>query len=185
MSLFQIGTNGGLDIDPIAYALEPFKKLWDRDKTKTKQKAIADIAFVYYTTDYRSAFFNTPEEERETEVMKDLNIPKNWTPDKHVREAQEFYRSMQRTPALNLLEDAIVGISKLSTYLRDISFDETEVNEKTGEVKPKHDIKKYADTIKQIPAIVNALNELRETVRKEQEAKKGLRGNRKKGMYMD
>jgi hypothetical protein len=92
---------------------------------------------------------------------------------------------MQRTPALNLLEDAIAGISKLSTYLRDISFDETEVNEKTGEVKPKHDIKKYADTIKQIPAIVNALNELRETVRKEQEIEKGLRGNRKKGMYMD
>ena len=185
MNLFQIGNNGSLEIDPIAYALEPFKKLWDRDKTKLKEKAIADISFVYYTTDYKSDFFDTPEEHREEEVMKYLNIPKNWSADDKVREAQEFYKERQRTPALTLLEDSIAGISKLSTYLRDISFDDVEINEKTGEVKPKHDIKKYADTIKQVPAIVNALNELKETVRKEQEAEKGLRGNRKKSMYMD
>lgn len=185
MNLFQVNSSGTLEVDPIAYTLEPLKKLWDRDKTKTKQKAIADIAFIYYTTDYRSTFFNTPEKERETEVMKHLNIPRNWNPDDQVRDAQVFYREMQKTPALTLLEDAIAGISKLSTYLRDINFDETEVNERTGEVKPKHDIKKYADTIKQIPSIVNALNELKTAVRKEQEAEKGLRGNRKKGMYMD
>lgn len=185
MNLFQIGSTGGLEIDPIAYALEPFKKLWDRDKSKTKEKAIADISFVYYTSDFKSDFFDTPEEFREEEVMKYLNIPKGWKTDEKVIEAQNFYRSMQRTPALTLLEDSISGISKLSTYLRDVNFDEAEVNTKTGEVKPKHDIKKYADTIKQVPAIVAALNELKEAVRKEQESEKGLRGNRKKSMYTD
>jgi len=185
MNLFQINNVGILEVDPIAYTLKPFKELWDRDKTKLKERAIAEIAFVYYTVDYKSNFFSTPEEQREEEVMKYLSVPKKWEPDDKLREAQEFYRQMQRTPTLNLLEDSISGVSKLSTYLRDINFDEAEINTKTGEVKPKHDIKKYADTIRQIPAIVNALKELQEAVRKEQEAEKGLRGNRKKGIYMD
>ena len=69
--------------------------------------------------------------------------------------------------------------------MRSINFNEVEINEKTGEIKPKHDIKKFADTIKQIPAIVEALNTLEESVKKEQQAEKGLRGGRQKGLYVD
>jgi hypothetical protein len=185
MNLFEMN-NGVLQIQPEAYALEPFKALWIRDKSKNKDNAIRELSFVYFMVDYTSDFADILDEAtREIEVKKSLNLEATWNPDKIVQEAIEFYKSRQGTVALKLLEDSRLGISKLSNYIRDINFNDVEINEKTGEVKPTHDIKKFADTIKQIPAIISALKELEDTVKKEREAEKGLRGGRSKGMYAD
>lgn len=185
MNLFEMN-NGVLQIQPEAYALEPFKALWIRDKSKNKDNAIRELSFVYFMVDFTSDFADILEDSaREVEVKKSLNLETSWKPDKLVQSAMDFYRSRQETVALKLLEDSRLGISKLSNYIRDINFNDVEINEKTGEVKPTHDIKKFADTIKQIPAIIAALKELEDTVKKEREAEKGLRGGRSKGMYAD
>ena len=188
MNLFQIDEQYNVQIDPIAYTLLPFKTIWDRDKSKTKEKAKAELAFIFFTVDYKSVYYNQPdEEEREKEVIRHLfkENKNKWKPDKIVREAQNFYKDKQKTFSLSLLENAMIGINKLSLYLRDISFDEVEINDKTGEVKPKHDVKKFADTVKTIPDIMKSLQLLEETVKKEQEQKNSLRGGREKGMYAD
>ncbi len=186
MNLFELTSEYKVQINPTAYVLAPFKKIWDRDKTKNKEKAQGELSFIFFTCDYKSDFYNIPDyEQREVEVIKYCFKDSKWTPDKAVRDAQDFYRERQKTFSLVLLEDAVHGISKLSTYLRDINFDENEINERTGEIKPKHDIKKYADTIKTIPDILKALKSLQEAVKKEQEQKNALRGGREKGLYVD
>jgi hypothetical protein len=186
MNLFELTSEYKVQINPAAYTLSHFKKIWDRDKSKTKEVAQAELAFVWFTCDYKSDFFNIPDaEQKEIEVIKECFKGKKWTPDKVVRDAQEFYKERQKTFSLILLEDAVHGISKLSSYLRDINFNENEVNERTGEIKPKHDIKKYADTIKTIPDIHKALISLEEAVKKEQQQKNSLRGGREKGLYVD
>lgn len=185
MNLFEL-KNNVLQIQPEAYALGPFKKIWDRDKTKDKKKAIAELAYVYYTTDWGSDFSNIlDEEERKEEVIKSCVHIKGWKPDKVVEDAIKFYNQRQETIKLTLLQDARHGINNLSKYLRTVNFDDVEINEKTGDVKPKHDAKKYADTVKQIPAIIEALDTLEKAVKEEKEVEKGLRGGRKKGLYID
>ena len=186
MKLFQIDEKYNVSIDPIAYTLEPFRKLWNRDKSKNKIQAKNELAFTYFTTDYKSDFYNIPDITlREKEVAKHVFKDENWEPDKAVREAQAFYKERQKTFSLVLLDDAIYGISNLSRYLREVSFDDVKVDAKSGKVRPKHDIKKYADTIKQIPAILDSLKALEEAVQKEQETDNKLRGGREKGMYAD
>jgi vacuolar-type H+-ATPase subunit I/STV1 len=186
MNLFELTSDYKVQIDPMAYTLSHFKKIWDRDKSKNKEIAQAELSFVSFTCDYKSPFYTIPDEElKELEVTKHCFKGKKWVPDKVIREAQEFYKERQKTFSLILLEDAVHGISKLSSYLRDISFEDNEVNERTGEVKPKHDIKKYADTIKTIPDILKSLNTLQEAVKKEQQQKNSLRGGREKGLYVD
>jgi hypothetical protein len=185
MNLFEL-KNWELQIQPEAYALGPFKVLIDRDKTKNKDIGIKELAYIFYMVDYKSDFINIIEEdERNEQVKKYVELPNNWKPDKKVIEALEFYKQRSSTISLLLLEDARIGISTLSKYMRSINFNEVDINEKTGEIRPKHDIKKFADTIKQIPAIVEALNTLEESVKKEQQAEKGLRGGRQKGLYVD
>lgn len=185
MKLLELDSSYNLQITPEAIALGPFKTLWNRDKTKTKEKAKNELAYIYYMCDYKSPYFNTTNLEERHEEIKKAIFASTWEPDNIITEAVNFYRDRQRTFSLVLLEDAISGMSKLSAYLRNINFDENEINAKTGEVKPKHDIKKFADTIRGIPATMKALQELEETVRKEQEQNNDLRGNRKKGMYAD
>ena len=185
MNLFEL-KNWNLQIQPEAYALAPFKVLISRDKTKNKTVGIKELAYIFYMVDYKSDFISIiDEEERNEQVKKFVELPKEWKPDKKVLEAIEFYKQRSTTTSLLLLEDARIGISTLSKYMRGINFNEVEINEKTGEIRPKHDIKKFADTIKQIPAIVEALNTLEESVKKEQQAEKGLRGGRQKGLYVD
>ena len=187
MQLFELDSNYQLLINPTAYMLIPLKAVWDRDKTKDKEVAKKELAFIYFTIDYKSDFQNEPEpEQRETEVIKHVfGNSSKWKPDKIVKEAQEFYKERQKTFSLKLLEDALIGLTSLSKYMRNINFNETKVNKATGTVEPKHDIKKYADTIRQVPALHTAIEDLRKAVEKEQEVNNQLRGNREKAMYVD
>lgn len=43
-------------IAPEALALAPFKRLWNRDKTSNKNKAISEISFIYFMADPRSDY---------------------------------------------------------------------------------------------------------------------------------
>jgi hypothetical protein len=185
MKLLELDTSYNLQITAEAIALGPFKKIWDRDKSKTKDRAKNELAYIYYLCDYKSPYFNTSNLEERHEEIKKAIFASTWEPDNVITEAVDFYRERQRTFSLVLLEDAIGAMARLSSYIRTINFDENEINGKTGEVRPKHDIKKFADTMKGIPATLKALKELEETVRKEQEQNNDLRGNRKKGMYAD
>lgn len=185
MRLFDIDEAYNVKIDPIAYTLLPFKKIWDRDKSKSKDRAKAEISYVFFTCDYKTDFYDIPDEDkRKEEVIKHL-FKEGWTPDKLVEDAQEFYMERQKSFSLTLLENARCGINKLSLYLKDINFDEVEINEKTGEAKPKYDPKKFADTVKTIPDIIKSLGVLEDAVKKEQALKNALRGGREKGMYVD
>ncbi len=172
MQLFQINDQYLIDIDPVAYTLLPFKKIWDRDKSKTKDRAKKELAFIYFSVDYKSDFYNIPNiETREEEVIKHL-FKEKWTPDKAIRDAQEFYKERQKTFSLVLLENALMGLNKLSVYFRDIDFNE-------------YDPKKFADTVRQLPAIIESLKKTEEAVQKEQETDSKLRGGREKGLYTD
>ena len=185
MNLFEI-EGDKLRIQPEAYALIPFKKIWDRDKSKGKVVALEELAYIYYLTDYQSDFVNDPDDsERDKAVRKQCITNSKWEPDKVVKEAIEFYKEMQETIAIKLLDNARAGINKLSLYIRDINFEETTLSV-NGEVRPKHDIKKFADTIKQIPDILKALKQLEEAVKLEKEvATNKLRGDRTKSPYED
>jgi hypothetical protein len=186
MNLFQLNSQHNVEINPEAYTLLPFKAIWDRDKSKEKLRANQELAYIYFIADYKSDFSDILDDtEKEVEVIKNCITIDKWKPDKLVNDAIDFYKKRSSTIALTMLEDAKGGIGKLSAYLRNINFNEVEINAKTGDVSPKHDIKKYADTVRQIPAILAALKELEETVKKEIDAGNSLRGNRKKGMYVD
>lgn len=174
-----------LQIQPEAYAINYFKVIWDRDKTKDKSIAVKELAYIYYMTDYASDFLSIMDEnDRDVQVKKACSLDSKWKPDKVILDAINFYNERQQTIKLGLLQDARSGIKKLSKYLKDINFDEVIVGDK-GDVKPKHDIKKYADTIRQIPSILQALDDLEEAVKKERDVQKGLRGGREKPMYAD
>ena len=72
MNLFEMN-NGVLQIQPEAYALEPFKALWTRDKTKNKDNAIKELSFIYFMVDFTSDFADILEDSiREVEVKKSL-----------------------------------------------------------------------------------------------------------------
>ena len=106
-----------------ALLLKPFKKIWDRDKTKNKEKAYMELGFIYFYCDPRSDYqYLTDEEERLKAIKEGEGIPDKWSPDNIVKEAMNFYNGFKPTSAL-LLEDTRNMVNGYRAKLREITKD--------------------------------------------------------------
>lgn len=160
-----------------ALLLKPFKKIWDRDKTKNKEKAYMELGFIYFYCDPRSDYqYLTDEEERLKSIKEGEGIPDKWNPDIVVKEAMNFYNGFKPTSAL-LLEDTRNMVNGYRAKLREITKDMSNL-----EIK---DIKDIGAIIKQIPALVKDLDEAERAVSKEIIESNKVRGSQEKSIYED
>ena len=160
-----------------ALLLKPFKKIWDRDKTKNKEKDYMELGFIYFYCDPRSDYqYLTDEEERLKAIKEGEGIPDKWSPDNIVKEAMNFYNGFKPTSAL-LLEDTRNMVNGYRAKLREITKDMSNL-----EIK---DIKDIGAIIKQIPALVKDLDEAERAVSKEIIESNKVRGSQEKSIYED
>jgi hypothetical protein len=181
MRLFEI-LNSKLTISEEAYLLNPFKKLWDRDKTKDKERALAELGYVYYIEDFKSDFSDIIDEsDRVMEVRGSLDLPKGWKEDVLVKEAREFYRkrSEEILPLL-LLRDAKTIIDKMRTFYREVDFLATDKNGKAT-----YDIDRVSRVIERSGNILETLNKLEDQVKRDLQSKKDKVGQKSKTIFED
>jgi len=178
MRLFDLISNQ-IVISEEAYLLLPFKAIWDRDKSKTKERALPELGYIYFLEDFRSDFSDIAiEEEREAEVTKVVSLPESWKEDKIVKEAREFYRKRSEdiTPLL-LLRDAKVVIDRIRIYFREVDF---LALDKNG--RPKYDVDKVARVVERSAGILENLSKLEQMVKKEVQSKKDKVGSKLKAV---
>ena len=75
-------------IDPEALLLKPFKKIWDRDRSKDKNRALQELGFIYFVCDPRSDYqYLVDMEVRQEAVKQGEGLPQKWEPDASVKMA--------------------------------------------------------------------------------------------------
>ena len=149
-------------IDPEILVLKPFRDLWKRDKTKEKEKALLEIAFIYFMVDPRSDYqYITDEEDRKNAIIEGEGLQSNWEIDKDLQEAIDYYKSFNPTSAL-LLEDTRIAVDKLREALRNIDLQATD-----DKGKPIYTLNTVVATIKQVPLLIKDLDEAERTIAKE------------------
>lgn len=180
MKIFDV-VNGKLNISEEAYLLRPFKKLWERDKTKDHELALAELGYIYFMEDFRSDFADIlDEEQRSEEITIGLDFPKKWKPDESVQKAREFYAKWTETYSLKFVKDAKLALEQIRIYFRSVDIEEMD---KMG--KPKFDIIKLARTIEMSDGMLENLNKLEERVRRDLQAKSTARGAKDKNIFED
>lgn len=163
-----------------ALLLKPFKTLWDRDTSENKDKALKELAFIYFMKDPRSDYqYLTNEEERATAIKEAEGISKKWKPDKAVQEAMNFYDSFKPVSAL-LLEDTRYAVDKLRMLLREIDL--KEVDDKG---RPVYTLNTITATIKQIPQLVKDLDDAEKALAQEMRTQGKARGTGEKTIMED
>ena len=179
MKLFKYeGYN--LTISEEAFMLKPFKDIWRRDKSKGKDRALQELAYIYFMEDSRSDYqIYVDKEERSRQVKLGEGIPESWKPDKLVTDAQEFYAGFKSEAAL-LLEDIRVAITKLREFIKTIDL--SAVDDKG---KPIYTLNTYTATIKQIPELITSLDEAEKSIHKEAVISDKVRGSVEKAMFED
>lgn len=162
-------------IEPELLTLKPFKQIWTRDKTVNKDKALAEIAFIYFMTDPRSDYqYLVDDKERMEAIKEGEGLPPKWEPDRIVTEAMEFYKSFKPISAL-LLEDTRFMVDKYRKRLKAQEFDELEIK----------DLKEAGALIKQIPSLVKDLNEAEKALNSEMRESGRMRGQGEKTIFED
>jgi hypothetical protein len=150
--------NNILTISPEALMIGEFRTIWERDKSKGKEKALQELAYVYHTTDFQSIYRNYHSSTRESKIKTDIFGDKKWTPDIHIVQAQIKYKELQTTLSMELLNDAEAGLDKLRDYFRNVNFDDDDEGKSA---------KNFIANLKQLGDLVKGMKSLREEVEKE------------------
>lgn len=166
-----------INIEPEALLLKPFKRIWDRDKSQSKDKAMMELGFIYFFCDPRSDYqYIIDEDIRKQTIREGEGLPKNWEPDKLVSEAIIFYNSFKTTSAL-LLEDTRAMVDGYRLKLRSLTSNMEDLDVK--------EIKEIGAIIKQVPSMVKDLDEAERTLAKEIAQSDKVRGAAEKSLYED
>lgn len=179
MKLFKL-ENKNLTISEEALTLRAFSRIWKRDKSKDKNKAISELSYLFFMYDPRSDFMCTIEDEvRHDEVCLALGLS-NFKKDKDFIEAENLYKRLTTTISSKLLDDAKSAIIKMSTYLRSINFDE-----KDSYGKLVNDSTKIVNTLKLLPSLVKSIIETEKAVNKELNDTSKMKGGKEKSILED
>ncbi len=181
MKLFNL-VNYRLEISEEAYILKPFKKLWDRDKSKNKARALDELGYIFFMEDFRSDYSDVlDEEERSVIVKKNLSFPGAWKEDKLVKDARTFFRERdEKVLALLFLKDAKIGVDKIRQFYREVDL---LVLDKNG--KPVYNIAQLAAVIERSSGILTNLDKLEEMVKKKLHKESAVRGQQQKSVFED
>jgi len=153
---------------PEALLLKTFGDIWKRDKSKDKELALKELSFVWFYCDVRSHFLIQSPEVRTIEIIKDVDLPKTWKPDKLVNAAIEYYENNQ-TPIEEMYKGALI-----------VSQTIVEVCNKSAEYIKTADDKiaaaqKLNSLLKELPTSMAKLKEAEKQYIRESEEKSGTK----------
>jgi hypothetical protein len=173
-SLFDMNKDGVLTISPEAYSLLPFKKIWDRDKSKDKNTALKELALIFFYSDIKSNYLITPEEDRISEIAKDIGLDSKWKADTVVNEAIEFYIKKSKSIIVELYEASLQSANHISEYLRDTK---NLLEERTDKGSPVTTVSQITTALKSVPIIMKDLkNAYKEVIKETQESEGKSKG---------
>lgn len=168
-------------IEPEALMLKPFKKIWMRDKSQSKDKAMMEFGFIYFYCDPRSDFqYITDDKDRFDAIKKAEGMDSHWKIDKDIEDAIQLYKENTNSIAILLLQDTRYAVDKLRTLLRNINL-----NDRDDKGKPIYTLPNIVSTIKQVPQLVKDLDEAERTIAKELNNSSKMRGQGEKTVFED
>lgn len=183
MKLFELNRlTYEIEISPEALLLEPFKKIVDRDKSKTKDTAKKELALIYHYCDIRSDYSGMDNKTKLSQIIDNLKFNKNYTPDKLVTEAMEFYMSF-KTPVEILYEGAVIAAQAVDEYLRKTKelLEERDIN---GKIVT--DIAKVTASIEKLPKIMSNMKAAeKELVKEKKETEGRMKGSKTMNVFED
>ena len=144
-------------VAPEALALRPFKKLWDRDKSKNKERATTEFSLLYFYCDPRSDYQYIIDDETRLEAVKEgIGLDKDWKPDATLKMALDFYKTFDTSAAI-LLRAAQEGVDKVQKLLKDLTPDDTK------------SLKDYLIVMKMIPEVASMIQEAEKKLNEEEQ----------------
>lgn len=164
---------------PEALLVEPFKTIWERDKSSKKYKAIQEFSYIEFmvsqknSNPYKGYNFDIKEDKILNSVFKD----EKWEPDELVLDAMKRMEIWQKeaSPTYTFYQSTLTAVEKLKDFFNNFSMSET--SEKTG--LPIYKPRDITAAIKDADDLITKLKKLETKVLEElEEAEKRTRADK-------
>lgn len=168
--MFAIDNKTGLIIpNPNKLIIPEFKKIWERDKSKSKSTALAELSYVYFICDFKSPYLNSYiGEELKSTVKGAFITSKTWKEDKVIKEAIAKYNRLQETKTIKLFRASEKALDELTAYFDTISLKDETVNGVVVVDPKKHDkAAKLMSNLQKVAATAASIEEARKKVEKD------------------
>ena len=177
----------GRKVTPNAETLliSPFKDIWERDKSKDKKVAIAELTYIEFMTSMLESnpYKQYTEERKPVKIKEEIIFMKSWKPDKFIKQAMDKIVLFQTEGSTNYSYyiAAKRAAEKMKTFFLEVDI--TERNIKTGNpiYKPKdltaalNDTERTLNTLKNLEKKVQ--EELYETIKTKADKKISIFAN--------
>lgn len=114
--------------------LRPYKDIWERDKSKSKENALEELAYIEFMTSMKKTnpYRQYPEEKKHDIIVGDVISQIDWKPDELVIEAMENLIEFQRNASTtyNYYMSAKVAAEKMQEFFNTVDINER--NYKSG-----------------------------------------------------
>jgi hypothetical protein len=164
-----VGTN--ISITAEGLTVPEFKKIWQRDKSKDKGRAVKDLSFVVFMADTskKNPYRNYSESDRKDLLIKDFDTNSG---DILIDEAIEKYKTLNTTRYKRLVTAALESSDEMIKYYKGVKFG-----------SPDFDLKEYQTSISTLTKSLKDLRELEKQLDLDVEEESKVRGQGEIGMY--
>lgn len=164
-----------------AFLIKPIRDLFNKDKSKTKEKFLQQMSVLYFYADPRSTYnYIVDDEERLQAIIEQEGLPEDFKITEDLDKALQEYKKHTITTSYLLLQDTKIAVDKVRQFLREVDL--TRVDDKG---KPLYTINSITQAIKQIPQLSKDLLEAEKIVSKEIEEQGRARGGNNKTLFED
>lgn len=157
-------------IAPECLVIEPFKSIWEKDKSKDKTYAFNVIKYTWYFASFKSPFFQHGNADRHKLIMDHIIKDDKFKTSKELEECINIYEKIHTTPSMKLFKAVQESIGKMEEFFKTAEYNED-------------NIKKITDTIIAMPKVQESIQAALNNCQKEQSSGDTVRGNNTLGMF--
>lgn len=157
--------------------ISPFKEIWERDKTKTKEIAINEFTYIeLMVSKKKSNPYAGYTDEQRAQKLKEVLFDITWNPDRLIEQGLAKYVEFQKEASLTYSYYISVcnAAEKMKTFFD--TFDMNERNERTG--LPIHRPSDIVRALNETDKVLQNLNAIKEKVEQELFEQTKTKGNK-------
>lgn len=164
-----------------AFLIKPIRDLFNKDKSKNKEKFLQQMSVLYFYADPRSTYnYIVDDEERLKAIIEQEGLPKDFKITEDLDKALQEYKKHTITTSYLLLQDTKIAVDKVRQFLREV-----DLTAEDDKGRPLYTINSITQAIKQIPQLSKDLLEAEKIVSKEIEEQGRARGGNNKTLFED
>ena len=166
--------NYQLKVADEALLIKPIRKLFNQDRSVSKEQFYKQMSYLYFMVDPRSTYsYILDENERAKAIIEQEGMDADFKPSPLLLEAMEIYKKHTITPSQELLNASLIAARTVSTFLKNPNI----LNEEDDKGRPKYQISAITTSLKNVEGIVSSLQNLQRKVESELTEQSKTRGS--------